>query len=136
MNEQEKQALIEYCEAVISAHVQYGGDSDEEAVYRIALAALTAEPVDRVVDDGCDQHIGGVKHSDRVNCAWPVGTKFYAAPPAVNLAELVLGGWKLVPIEMTDDIGEAIAMEAGCCGGIALDIYDAALRAAPEPPSC
>lgn len=41
-------------------------------------------------------------------------------------------GFKLMPLEMTDEIGEAIAMEANCCGGIALDIYDAALAAAPE----
>lgn len=38
-------------------------------------------------------------------------------------------GFKLMPIEMTDEIGEAIAHEANCCGGIALDIYDAALKA-------
>lgn len=42
-------------------------------------------------------------------------------------------GWKLVPIEMTDDIGEAIAKQARCCGGIALDIYEAALAATPKP---
>ncbi|MBH3264563.1 hypothetical protein I5R69_23740 [Serratia marcescens] len=41
-------------------------------------------------------------------------------------------GYKLMPLEMTDEIGEAIAMEANCCGGIALDIYDAALAAAPD----
>lgn len=40
-------------------------------------------------------------------------------------------GFKLMPLEMTDEIGEAIAMEARCCGGIALDIYEAALAAAP-----
>ncbi|WP_193160290.1 ead/Ea22-like family protein [Serratia ureilytica] len=41
-------------------------------------------------------------------------------------------GFKLMPLEMTDEIGEAIAMEARCCGGIALCIYEAALAAAPE----
>lgn len=41
-------------------------------------------------------------------------------------------GWVLVPKEMTDAIGEAIAMHANCCGGIALDIYDAMLAAAPQ----
>jgi len=41
-------------------------------------------------------------------------------------------GWKLMPLEMTDEIGEAIAMEARCCGGIALCIYEATLAAAPE----
>lgn len=55
-----------------------------------------------------------------------------------EINELVLSngipeGWKLVPSEMTDEIGEAIARNANCCGGIALDIYDAILNAAPAP---
>ncbi|CAM7605679.1 hypothetical protein [Citrobacter freundii] len=41
-------------------------------------------------------------------------------------------GFVLVPKEMTDDIGEAIAMQANCCGGIALDIYDAMIAAAQQ----
>lgn len=41
-------------------------------------------------------------------------------------------GYVMVPKEMTDEIGEAIAMQANCCGGIALDIYDAMLAAAPH----
>lgn len=57
---------------------------------------------------------------------------------AAMLAQPVSGGYKLpegfklMPLEMTDEIGEAIAMEARCCGGIALCIYEAALAAAPE----
>lgn len=62
----------------------------------------------------------------------PDAIPLYATPPAPSAPD----GWKLVPVELTDDIGEAIALEARCCGGIALDIYGAALRAAPEPPSC
>lgn len=42
-------------------------------------------------------------------------------------------GWKLVPVEMTDEIGEEIAKHANCCGEIALAIYDAILDAAPTP---
>ena len=41
-------------------------------------------------------------------------------------------GYALVPKEMTDEIGEAISMQERCCGGIALDIYDAMLAAAPQ----
>ena len=48
----------------------------------------------------------------------------YVAPP----------GYVMVPKEMTDEIGDAIAMQANCCGGIALDIYDAMLAAAPQSP--
>ncbi|OBU10573.1 hypothetical protein AYY17_15640 [Morganella psychrotolerans] len=40
--------------------------------------------------------------------------------------------YKAMPREMTDAIGEAIANEARCCGGIALSIYEAALDAEPE----
>ena len=43
-------------------------------------------------------------------------------------------GYVMVPKEMTDEIGEAIAMQANCCGGIALDIYAAMLAAAPQSP--
>ena len=45
---------------------------------------------------------------------------------------VVPDGYVMVPKEMTDEIGEAIAMQANCCGGIALDIYDAMLAAAPQ----
>lgn len=61
-------------------------------------------------------------------------TPLYAAPPAPQPVQ-VPHGWKLVPIELTDEIAEAIAMEARCCGGIALDIYEAMLAAAPQPDS-
>lgn len=43
-------------------------------------------------------------------------------------------GWKLVPIDCTDDIAEVIAMEAKCCGGIAETIWRRAIAAAPQPP--
>ena len=49
-------------------------------------------------------------------------------------APVVPDGYVLVPKEMTDEIGEAIAMQANCCGGIALDIYDAMLAASPQSP--
>lgn len=49
-------------------------------------------------------------------------------------APVVPDGYVMVPKEMTDEIGEAIAMRANCCGGIALDIYDAMLAAAPQSP--
>lgn len=43
-------------------------------------------------------------------------------------------GYVMMPKEMTDEIGEAISMQARCCGGIALDIYAAILAAAPQSP--
>ncbi|MEF3199353.1 DUF550 domain-containing protein [Klebsiella quasipneumoniae subsp. similipneumoniae] len=45
---------------------------------------------------------------------------------------VIRDGYVLVPKEMTDEIGEAISMRARCCGGIALDIYDAMLAAASQ----
>ncbi len=55
--------------------------------------------------------------------------------PAQDGNHLVIpDGYVMVPEEMTDEIGEAIAMQANCCGGIALDIYDAMLAAAPQSP--
>lgn len=39
-------------------------------------------------------------------------------------------GFTMVPVELTDNVAEAIAAEAGCCGGIALDIWDAAIKVA------
>lgn len=46
--------------------------------------AAAGEASDRIVDDGDGQQIGGIGVSDRLNCLWPIGTKFYtAAQPAV-----------------------------------------------------
>lgn len=53
-------------------------------------------------------------------------------PISAGSSPLIPEGYVMVPKEMTDEIGEAIAMQANCCGGIALDIYDAMLAAAPQ----
>ena len=45
ITEQRRQELIEYIKAALAAHVQRGGDSDEEDVFKTALASLTAVPV-------------------------------------------------------------------------------------------
>lgn len=52
-----------------------------------------------------------------------------AAPPAVNLAELVPDGWKLVPIEPTRQMLEASYREASVYSRTA---YQAMLAAAPQ----
>ncbi|EJA2551630.1 hypothetical protein OHN11_09730 [Serratia marcescens] len=76
--------------------------------------------------------------SDRDHEAWDKAKSAITACRAAMLAQPVSSsytlpeGFKLMPLEMTDEIGEAIAMEARCCGGIALCIYEAALEAAPE----
>lgn len=50
------------------------------------------------------------------------------------LAMQVPHGWQLVPNwhNMTDEQAEAVAKVANCCGGRALDIYIAAMEAAPQ----
>lgn len=57
---------------------------------------------------------------------------FRCRPAQSSLSPAIPDGYVMVPKEMTDEIGEAIAMQANCCGGIALDIYDAMLAAAPQ----
>lgn len=53
-----------------------------------------------------------------------------ASAPAVNLAELVPDGWKLVPVEITQEMLDA-HFEGVCTGGIQAG-YRAMLAAAPE----
>lgn len=66
-------------------------------------------------------------------CPWCKATARICAELSVN-SPAIPDGYVMVPKEMTDEIGEAIAMQANCCGGIALDIYDAMLAAAPQSP--
>ena len=49
-------------------------------------------------------------------------------------AACVPDGWKLVPIEMTDDQAWAVEKAANCYGGSAADIYREMLSATPQPP--
>lgn len=42
-------------------------------------------------------------------------------------------GWALMPVECTDEIAEAIAETAHCCGGIAESIWSAAVAAVGGP---
>lgn len=59
----------------------------------------------------------------------------YALANELALRGHAPSGWRLVPdhTHMTDEQAEAIAGIANCCGGIAYDIYRAALEAAPVP---
>ncbi len=63
---------------------------------------------------------------------WYVWQRCRAAMLQAGNSPIIPDGYVMVPKEMTDEIGEAIAMQANCCGGIALDIYDAMLAAAPH----
>lgn len=126
MTEHQKQALIEYCEDVISAHVQHGGNSDEEQVFRIALAALTAKPV------ACKKRL--VNHRSGVAHHWTyhgevdkpssgdifrveVVPLYEHSAPAINLAELVPD---YIEIEQVRGILDPTANpdEYACCVGM------------------
>ncbi|HBR0341751.1 TPA: DUF551 domain-containing protein [Klebsiella quasipneumoniae] len=65
---------------------------------------------------------------------WYVWQRCRAAMLQAGNSPVIPDGYVMVPKEMTDEIGEAIAMQANCCGGIALDIYDAMLAASPQSP--
>lgn len=64
-------------------------------------------------------------------------TPAQVSPPALPATtEAAQIKWRPVPdaYSMTDEQAEAIAKVANCCGGIAYDIYRAALAASPTPP--
>jgi len=123
-----------------SAQLGYDHELDDEQK-RNCVALYTAPPAPAVPDkktfeqiaEEVADDIGGYSIRDCI-----VAALWWNACRAAKLAQPVSGGYKLpegyklMPLEMTDEIGEAIAMEARCCGGIALCIYEAALAAAPE----
>lgn len=42
----------------------------------------------------------------------------------------------LVPAELTDEMAEAIALAASCCGGRAFEVWEAVKAAAPKCGTC
>lgn len=102
-----------------------------------AVIPLYAAPPAPAVPDAVDYSDLDATSKDREVIEAIAECKGWNACRAAMLAQPVSSGYKLpdgfklMPLEMTDEIGEAIAMEARCCGGIALCIYEAALAAAP-----
>ncbi|EPK3282943.1 TPA: hypothetical protein R4193_001569 [Serratia marcescens] len=102
----------------------YGATPDEAVARALALTAPPAPAVPReipITSPVAAEYVAGWNACRAAMLAQPVSSSY-------TLPE----GFKLMPLEMTDEIGEAIAMEARCCGTIALCIYEAALAAAPE----
>ena len=99
----------------------------------IGTALFTEQPVSVVPEEAYSDDCPDLYPSQPD--AWAAG---YNACRDAMLAQPVSQGYrlpegfKLMPIEITDEIAEAIAMEARCCGGIALCIYEAALAAVPD----
>ncbi|HBR1845099.1 TPA: DUF551 domain-containing protein [Klebsiella quasipneumoniae subsp. quasipneumoniae] len=120
MSEFSRETLLNIIE---TDHVQCG---EASALARMALVAMGSEPVAYI-----DKQWTLVYYVPPMSMGLKIGDKLYRhAQPA----PVVMDGYVMVPKEMTDEIGEAIAMQANCCGGIALDIYDAMLAAAPQSP--
>ncbi|MGQ5733760.1 hypothetical protein ACUNI2_18455 [Serratia sp. IR-2025] len=111
-----------------------GTPEDDTAIYT-APPAPAVPTLPTALLDAMDEVL---RISDRDHEAWDKAKSAITACRAAMLAQPVSSsytlpeGFKLMPLEMTDEIGEAIAMEARCCGTIALCIYEAALAAAPE----
>ncbi|HAU5713933.1 TPA: hypothetical protein JD348_02770 [Serratia marcescens] len=118
----------------------------EQAHYVLSLINGAATPAPAVPPEATPENIenlladitlfftaGSLSHGGSVMFAevWNACRAAMLAQPVSDGYKLP-DGFKLMPLEMTDEIGEAIAMEARCCGGIALCIYEAALAAAPE----
>lgn len=126
--EEQRKALIDVCENVLASLVQYGGDSEKQAIYEIALTSLTTEPIYQVLTVSNDW-IDAEKSSFDRNCE---GDRriVYTLPPVG--APAVPDGWKLLPVEPTEEIKSAII------DGIRYDIYPEGiyadvLAAAPSP---
>lgn len=84
VTEEQRQELIELCEAVLAGHVQYGGDSNEEDIYKIALAALTAHPVTYAIQDEQERKEGYMTEFSTS------GLEGYVSPEKYGLTELAL----------------------------------------------
>jgi hypothetical protein len=147
MNEVEKQALIEHAKSWIDDaeaardEIPFGFDGDTEkelSLFKIALAALTAQPVAIVEPRDyvtAAQLIGEEPLSKSVRPLFEgalfMGQKLYTDPPAPALR--VPEGWKLVPVEPSwEMISAAIKSHEGDAF-LPVSLYKSMLAAAPNP---
>lgn len=98
MTEQEREAAISFCVDEI-AHLERGVKAYPDApvlktdlvTRKIALAALTAGPADRIMDAEDEPvPLDVTKLSNELNCSWPIGTEFYTAPPVIALKPVMV----------------------------------------------
>ena len=127
-----RERLAEIAQFGFSSAITPANDFEIKELARLALAAMDSKPVAIIDLANLDYLLSGADAD-----VWPpereeMGDVFLYRHP--QPAPVVPDGYVMVPKEMTDEIGEAIAMQANCCGGIALDIYDAMLAAAPQSP--
>ncbi|WP_145503980.1 hypothetical protein [Yersinia vastinensis] len=105
-----------------SDHAQCG---DVAALARIALSAKQTEPV-AYWNDACDLDDGAFSYANDAGCTRPLYTT-----PQLNSPEIP-EGWKLVPIEPTQNMVDAHIIGMQLAGFSRA--YRAMLAAAPEKP--
>ena len=102
MTNEERQALIDYCNTRIAECATY---AKARKVMEIALAALTAEPVAFTAQSNIDGFGGGVGYMWPPGNEKPTDVALYANPIDNTAPQYeALAGWKMVPVEPTDEM--------------------------------
>ncbi|WP_241650473.1 hypothetical protein, partial [Rosenbergiella collisarenosi] len=78
---EKREELANYARARLASHVVYGGCSDEEDIFKIALASLTAETFLYAVDSDVEDKIYTVLCSEHEVGSYPL----YTAPPVPEI---------------------------------------------------
>ncbi len=126
MTNEERQALIDYCNTRIAECATY---AKARKVMEIALAALTAEPVAFTAQSNIDGFGGGVGYMWPPGNEKPTDVALYANPIDNTAPQYeALAGWKLVPVEPTAEM-----YDAGDKQLATKQVWDAMLAAAPKP---
>ncbi|AIM22426.1 hypothetical protein SERRSCBI_14140 [Serratia sp. SCBI] len=123
-------------EKIISTPAYPNRVEAEERTIGELTPLYTAPPAPAVPDEATAENVeelsGYVSTYKMTDSERDIAAEVWNACRAAMLAQPVSQrytlpeGFKLMPLEITDEIAEAIAMEAHCCGGIALCIYEAA----------
>lgn len=132
--EEQRKALIQFAEEV-SSDLRMTEDTSDVArntveIFKIALAALTANVAGKFVFEPLEGRYHHIKHGEHQHTEPKLPmVRLYTAPPIS--APVVPAGWKLVPVEPTPEM--ISAGKGGCVtSDMAREIYDDMLAAAPE----
>jgi len=81
LTQEKREELANYARARLASHVVHGGCSDEEDIFKIALASLTAEPVLYAVDSDVEDKIYTALCNENEGGAYPL----FTAPPVPEI---------------------------------------------------
>ena len=76
--------------------------------------------------------VDGLYSNRRTQGAWEMWEEAQEHMLQARYDKLSSHDYVLIPAEMSDEIAEAIAHNANCCGGIAYDIYQAIIQASKQ----